>query len=126
MTEARLAVAAAQARELAAARRLDDHAQSILREQATAGSDHLDDLAMWLEHARGHSDRLGAALDRERFQVAALRQALARCRTEAELVEKAGERVAIEAALKAARREQSVMDEVAGGRGRAVRLPGAV
>ena len=114
VTEASRDLAAARAREAYAAQRLDEHVRLMARERSEAGTAHATAFAAWLPHARQHADGLRAGLLGETARVAQLQQVLAARRTEAEAVAKAQQRQEAEARLAQARRDQAVMDEVAG------------
>ena len=116
VTEASRELAAARAREAHEAQRLDEHGRCMAREQSEAGVAHAAAFAAWLPRARQQADRLRAGLLGEATRVARLQQVLAARRIEAEAVAKALQRQEAEAGLARARRDQAVMDEVAGRR----------
>ena len=118
VTEARRNLAAALASEMQQARQLDEHRRQIRHEQCEAAGEHVAAFGEWLPHARQRADQLQAALASEQVRVGQLQQILVGRRTEAEAVAKAMQRQQEAAGLVQARKEQAVMDEAAGRRGR--------
>lgn len=116
VTEARRNLAAALAREVQTAQRLNAHNLRVRHEQSQATVEHLAAFADWLPYARQHADHLQAALAGEQAQVVRLQQILVGRRTEAEAVAKAMQRQEKAAELTKARKEQGAMDEAAGRR----------
>ena len=118
VTEASRNLAAARARELQEAQRLDAYRQHMKQEQSEAVGEHVGAYTDWLPHARLQRDRLHASLQTEESRVRRLQQILVARKTDAEAVVKALQRQRTAADLIEARKEQGVMDEAAGRTGR--------
>jgi flagellar biosynthesis chaperone FliJ len=118
VTEARRNLAAALASEMQQARQLDEHSRQIRHEQREAEGEHVAAFGEWLPYARQRADQLRAALASEQARVGQLQQILVSRRTMAEAVAKAMQGQQAAAGLVQARKEQAVMDEAAGRRGR--------
>jgi flagellar biosynthesis chaperone FliJ len=114
VTEASRNLAAARARAMQEAQRLDEHRQDMQHEQSEADGEHVATFAAWLPRARLQRDRLQANLQIEESRVRHLQQVLVRRKTDAEAVVKAMQRQRAEADLIEARKEQGIMDEAAG------------
>ena len=111
MNEARRELADGLRREREGHRRVLEHGQAMLREQADAGGADAVDFALWLPRAREEATRLGAALRAEEDRVMRLQQALVARRTEVETVAAALTRRRNADALTRRRAEQAIMDE---------------
>ncbi len=116
VTQATDDLAKARAAAGADAQRLDDHRQTMTCEQAALDATQIADFANWLPHARQQADRLRGVLVSQEARVERFQQILVARRTDAEAVAKAMQRRAEETNLSRSRREQAVMDEVAGRR----------
>jgi flagellar biosynthesis chaperone FliJ len=118
VTEASRELAMARVREQQAVQRLDGHHAQVRQETSEAVAGQVAAFANWLPHARQHGERLAAGVQVEEARVRRLQQILVGRKTDAEAVVKALHRRQVEAALIEGRKEQAVMDEAAGRRGR--------
>lgn len=113
MNKAGRELASGLQREREGYRRVLEHEQAMLREQADAGAADAVNFALWLHRAREEATRLGAALHTEKDRVMRLQQAFVACRTEVETVSAALTRRQNVDALIRRRAEQAIMDEAA-------------
>lgn len=116
VVEATRELAGGLQREQTGRQRLVEHAETMRREQAEAGTADTVDFVAWLPRAHAIAAGNTKSLAAEEDRVRRLRQALLAKRTEAAAVEKAMERRQAAVALARSRREQAAMDEAAGRR----------